>query len=259
MLGPRSAEISSTSATRGALISSTVEALKHWELGLSKDENLRRLEADTRISAITSSYRRELVRTISRRLDPGERDLPLTLLIKGDCAPDILEPILLFHITRDEYLMRDFFSEFLFNIYKEGRLFVDADDMVHYLTSATIQSKLRKPWKPITVRRIANGLLQAAVEFGLLEGKRRRQFQSYHLGDESFLYLLHAIFDEEGNAAAVVVSSTWQMFLMDPSDVERELLRLHQFHRLHYEAAGSIAQLKLPQASPADYARELVA
>ena len=37
------------------------------------------------------------------------------------------------------------------------------------------------------------------------------------------------------------------MFLMRPSDVERELLRLHQFRKLHYEVAGSLVQLSLPQ------------
>jgi hypothetical protein len=44
---------------------------------------------------------------------------------------------------------------------------------------------------------------------------------------------------------------------MDPGDVERELLRLHQFRKLHYEVAGSLAQIKLPATSAAEYAKEL--
>jgi len=47
------------------------------------------------------------------------------------------------------------------------------------------------------------------------------------------------------------------MYLMDAADVEREILRLHQFHKLHYEVAGSLVQLKLPYNSLVDYAREL--
>ena len=46
---------------------------------------------------------------------------------------------------------------------------------------------------------------------------------------------------------------------MDASDVERELLRLHQFRKVHYEVAGSLAQLKLPCGSSLDYVRELCA
>ena len=46
------------------------------------------------------------------------------------------------------------------------------------------------------------------------------------------------------------------MFLMDVSDVERELLRLHQFQKVHYQSAGSLAQLKLPNESPEAFVRE---
>ncbi len=53
-------------------------------------------------------------------------------------------------------------------------------------------------------------------------------------------------------------SGEWRLFLMDASDIERELLRLHQFHALRYEAAGSLVRLDLPADSPESYARELV-
>ena len=48
------------------------------------------------------------------------------------------------------------------------------------------------------------------------------------------------------------------MFLMRPADVERELLRLHQFRRLDYHVAGSLAELSLPYGSPHEYAEQMV-
>jgi len=39
------------------------------------------------------------------------------------------------------------------------------------------------------------------------------------------------------------------MFLLSASDVEQELLRLHQFQRLDYQVAGSLVQLRLPYPS----------
>ena len=63
----------------------------------------------------------------------------------------------------------------------------------------------------------------------------------------------------EHNARRVIDSPDWRMYLMDSADVEREILRLHQFHRLRYEAAGTLATLDLPADSPAAYAEELVA
>jgi hypothetical protein len=49
------------------------------------------------------------------------------------------------------------------------------------------------------------------------------------------------------------------MYLYQPADVEQELLRLHQFRKLHYERAGSIVALSLPFESAAEYAESLCA
>jgi hypothetical protein len=49
------------------------------------------------------------------------------------------------------------------------------------------------------------------------------------------------------------------MYLMRPSDVDRELLRLHQFRRLEYHVAGSLVQLKLPCDGANQYAEGMVA
>ena len=49
------------------------------------------------------------------------------------------------------------------------------------------------------------------------------------------------------------------MFLMPRSDVERELLRLHQYRKLDYQVAGSIVELTLPCASACEYAERMVA
>ena len=39
-----------------------------------------------------------------------------------------------------------------------------------------------------------------------------------------------------------------------PEDVERELLRLHQYRKLSYESAGSLGQLTLPFPTALAYA-----
>ena len=50
-----------------------------------------------------------------------------------------------------------------------------------------------------------------------------------------------------------------RLVMMEERVQKREVLRLHQFHRLSYEAAGTLATLDLPADSPAAYAEELVA
>jgi hypothetical protein len=45
--------------------------------------------------------------------------------------------------------------------------------------------------------------------------------------------------------------------MMSTEEVERELFRLHQYRELHYEVAGSLAQLSLPHDTLMDYAESV--
>ena len=49
----------------------------------------------------------------------------------------------------------------------------------------------------------------------------------------------------------------WRLFLLTPQQVEREVLELHQFRKLEYHMAGSLAQLDLPAPTAAAYAESL--
>ena len=98
-----------------------------------------------------------------------------------------------------------------------------------------------------------------AVDFGLLHGSAVKEFASYHLPERSFLYLLYVLREEIQSPRKVLVSEDWRMFLMQPSDVERELLRLHQYRKVDYQIAGSIVQLTLPCANACEYAERMVA
>jgi hypothetical protein len=77
--------------------------------------------------------------------------------------------------------------------------------------------------------------------------------------ERSFLYLLYALRDELQSPLKVLASEDWKMFLMLPSDVERELLRLHQYRKVDYQIAGSIIELTLPCANACEYAERMVA
>jgi hypothetical protein len=164
-------------------------------------------------------------------------------------------------MTRDEFLVRDFLNRWLYPHFAQGAYRLLIDDVTKYLTSLSKKKDVEwsGSWTDSTTSRVASGLLRMATDFGLLTGTLHKEFASFHLPEESFIDLLHAMADVEPNARRIVDAEDWHMFLMDTSDVERELLRLHQFRKVHYEVAGSLAQLKLPHGSSADYARELCA
>ncbi len=255
----RASVVSSFSITKGALIEETYTVFRAWDFTKSLEENLDLVRRTNSVGAKSASWLVDIYKVLHRRFDPESRDRNLVELAQRGCPLEQWKPLLLWHMTRDEFLVRDFLVHWLYEHFTQGTLRVRAQDLWPYLRALHDKGLVAEPWKENTLKRISSGLLRIAVDFDLMRGTVTREFASYHLPDESFLYLLHAMIEVQPNAREVVHATDWRMFLMDADDVERELFRLHQFRRVHYEVAGTLAQLKLPCASAADYAREMLA
>lgn len=248
--------VSSFTVIKGTQLDATYEAFQRWDLDAPKHENLLRLKADNLVGARSANWLRDLAFTLSRRFDTDGRDRILIVLAQASCPHATWKPLVLWHMTRDEFLVRDFLTGWLFDQYAAGSWRHRTDDVVPYLRRLPTRTDVavKDHWSTETTKRVASGLLRLAVDFDLMAGTIAREFVSYHLPDDALLYLLHAAAEAEPNAHRLVHLSDWRMFLMDPDDVQRELFRLHQFRRLHYEIAGSIAELRLPYATAVDYA-----
>lgn len=259
-LSARAHVVSSFTLIKGAMIDETYAVLAAWDFARSKRENLDRLRIENFIGARTTTWLRDVAKVLNRRFEPAHRDLPLVLLAKSGCPIQEWKPILLWHITRDEFLLRDFLLNFLFPSFLSGTYCIRTQDLFEHLqTIGERGGTTEHIWSDTTLHRVAAALLKMAVDFGLLRGSVVKEFVSYHLPERSFLYLLYAMRDEKHSPRKVLESADWRMFLMTPSDVERELLMLHQYRKLEYHVAGSIVELRLPCASTIEYAERTVA
>jgi hypothetical protein len=256
----RSNVVSSFTIIKGSLIGETNAAFQNWDVQKDKRANLHILKEQNTIGAKSANWLRDVAKVINRRFDTDGRDRVLVELAQQGCDRPVWNPILLWHMTRDEFLLRDFIINCLYQHYSSGTYRLHTDDVARYIESIRNQPGVEwfSDWTETTTDRVASGLLRIASDFDLLTGTVHKEFSSYHLTDESFIYILHAMAEHQPNSPRRIIDSEdWHMFLMDASDVERELLRLHQFRKLHYEVAGSLTQLKLSHQSAADYAKEL--
>jgi hypothetical protein len=251
---------SSFTLIKGAMIDETYAVFATWDFARSKRENLDRLRNQNFIGASSTTWLRDVAKVLNRRFDPLARDRALVELAKNRCDLEEWKPLLLWHMTRDEFLLRDFLQNWLFPSYDGGTHRVRPEGLHKYLLSIRKRGATTEhAWTEATVKRVAAGLLKIAGDFGLLRGSVAKEFDSYHLPERSFLYLLHAMRDEKRSPGTVVAAPDWRMFLMRPVDVEHELLRLHQFRKLEYHVAGSLVQLSLPCATSREYAERMVA
>lgn len=258
-MGDRSDVVSSFTIIKGALVAETYQAFQHWDFDQSKRENITRLKELNLFGAQSANWLRDLGKVLNRRFDPNTRDRALVRLAQAGIDLSIWRPIMLWHMTRDEFLLRDFLINWLHGHFLTGTFRLRVDDLLPYLDRLQKEGLTQdgQAWSEHTRKRVASGLLHIAADMGLLTGTTAREFAHYHLPDESFLYLVHALYEQESNGADVIASFEWQMYLYSPEDVEQELLRLHQFRVLRYERAGSLVSLSLPFGTASDYAESL--
>ena len=242
------------------MIEESYAALAAWDFDRTKRQNLDHVREVNLVGAKSQTWLRDVGKVLNRRFDPAGRDRPLSLLAKAGWSLEEWKPALIWHMTRDEFLFRDFLVTWLFPAWADGAHRIRPEELEGFLKDVGKRGGVTEhAWGEATLKRVAVGLLSMATDFGLLRGSVVREFASYHLPERSFLYLLHALRDAEPNPRRLVESQEWRMYFMEPADVERELLRLHQFKKLHYDVAGSLSQLTLPCASALDYAREIAA
>jgi hypothetical protein len=261
MTSPRASIVSSFTIIKGAMISETYDTMACWDLASSKKENLDRLRRENFIGAPSVTWLRDVAKVLNRRFEPGGRDRALVILAQGGCPIDEWKPILLWHLTRDEFLLRDFLVNWLFDAYEEGAFRIRPEDLHDYLRSLSARGgETEHPWTDATLARVAAGLLKIGADFGLLTGTVAKEFAGYHLPERSLIYLSHAILEHEhGSPYRMMESPEWRMYLMRPTDLETAILRLHQFRAVDYQVAGSLMQVSLPASSALAYAEMMVA
>lgn len=250
--------VSSFTIIKGAMIEETYAVFAAWDFARTKRENLERLRSENFIGAQSNTWLIDVSKVLNRRFDPADRDRTLVLLAKQGLPLDEWKPLLLWHMTRDEFLLRDFIENWLFKAFEAGTYRIHSEDVESYLAEIGQRGGVTEhAWSEVTARRVAAGLLKICVDFGLLRGSAAKEFASYHLPERSFLYLLHAMRDAKLSPSRVVSSPDWRLFLMRPSDVEHELLRLHQFKKLEYHVAGSLVELSLPCTNSREFAERM--
>jgi hypothetical protein len=256
----RSSAISTFTIIKGSLIAESYAAFRQWDLEATDDANFERLKQANVIGARSANWLRDVLKVLHRRFAPGSHDRGLVMLAQAQCSMETWRPILLWHMTRDEFLLRDFLGRWLAREFDAGRYAIRTEDVLDYFkTLAPEPARQVAEWSQSTRKRVAAGLPRIAADFGLLRGGAVKHFAPYHLPDESFLYVLHAIADDEPNARRIIDSPDWRLYLMGSAEVEQALFRLHQFRKVHYEVAGTLAQLQLPCRSLIEFARRLCA
>ena len=235
---------------KGTLVDDTLRAFLGWDLAESKRSNLDRIRASNSIGAASQAWLKQVCTTISRRFDPSGRDRSLVLAAQSKTGQRSWRPLLLWHMANSECLLGDGLS-WIWSCHANGQETLQTAQALEWLEQAPQRDHPEvADWSLSTRKRVAGGLLKAAVDFDLLQGKVRRRFTAYYLPDEALLYVLSDLLASNRTTAGALADRRWQWFRLSEEQLEHRLLELHQRKVISYYRAGSVVALKLPAAGP---------
>ena len=96
------------------MLEETYKVFTSWDLAASKRANLDRLKETNYIGAASEAWLRYVAKVFNRRFDPTGADRALLVLAKAAYPIDRWRAVLLWHVTRDEFLFRDFLVNWLY-------------------------------------------------------------------------------------------------------------------------------------------------
>ena len=189
------------------------------------------------------------------RGDPPEAWRLVRALENVNAPAEIVRPVYYWVTARSERLIYDFVVDELAALAASGHADVRADEAVAWVRARARAEGLS--WSPGVSRRVAQGLLAALRDFGILEGRAAKRIAPVHLPPASFAYLAFCLWRLGAAAGALVNHPDWRLFLLGPGHVEHLFLEAHQLGHLSFHCAGRVYRIEFPAATHEEYAHVL--
>jgi hypothetical protein len=239
----------------GALLADTKTLLAHWNTATPAQVNLDRLRRENLLGKASRS-RVEDVLAIFRQRFLGEEGVTkaLVVLVQKRLPTATLDRILYFHAAQADPLLHDTVTEILFPLQARGITHIDVREIQRPLKRWVDAGKTSGKWSEPTIVRIAQGLLSALRDFGVLQGAVRKRIAPAYLPVTAFAYLAFYFKQRQPSGAKLVELPDWKLFFLPREGVERFLFEAHQHNLLEYHAAGSVTRLTFPASTLDEYA-----
>ncbi|HEY8743784.1 MAG TPA: BrxA family protein [Chloroflexota bacterium] len=229
-----------------ALIPECVRLLQEWREGDDLRSFGERVVTENVLGKTTRSRLRDVLERVfvSRFLTAEAPAIGAAQrLVAQEADSSATAAVLLYHAALTDDLLYDFITQELFDWHEGGRYGVDVGDALSFINRVTAEGLISPPWSEYSRKRAAQGLLATVRDFGLLAGKANKHFAPTFLPFEVFLYVAYHLKDRGVTAARLREHPDWRVFLVSPSEVERQLLEAHQRGHLRYHAAGGIVRI----------------
>jgi len=253
-----SAPYSSRIIKAGALIGDTKVLLSHWDVTASVVENIKRVRRDNVFGKATRSRVKDILAIFRQRYLAEESvTRALVILTQRKFPAAALDRLLYFHSARADRLLHDAVTEILVPMQARRLMDISVQNFQRALAGWVDEAKTTGHWSTPTITRIAQGLLSALRDFGVLEGAVNKKIAPAYFPIKSFAYVVFYLKQHQPSGARLIELPDWELFFLTREGVERFLFEAHQRELLEYHVAGSVTRLTFPAETLEEYANVL--
>ena len=238
-----------------ALISDTHLLISEWDAGQSASANLQRFQGDNVLAKASKARLRDVLAIFRQRYVQDPAIVEALGILAANVDSRTLDKLLFYHAAKNDSLLYDVVCDYLFPRYTAGRTHVHLDEVDRQLKAWGEAGKTSGMWSEPTRARVAQGLLAALRDFGVLEGASNKRIAVPYLPLGAFAYVAFLLARQTTAGTKVVNHPDWGLFFLSSTAVGRLLVEAHQHRLLGYHAAGDVVRLDFPATTLPDYAR----
>jgi len=160
---------------------------------------------------------------------------------------EVLRPVYYWITARNERLLYYFVHTELLHRSKHQGQNIKTDEVCSWITAQLVPCG--KLWSHTVTTKVAQGVLAALRDFGILEGTVKKRIAPVYLPVESFAYIAFALQQEGASGLHLVQHHDWCLFLFSPPVVEHMFLEADRHGLLRFQAAGKIVRIDFPAYS----------
>lgn len=168
-------------------------------------------------------------------------------------AQEVVTPFYYWVTARGEPLLYRFATTELYEQSRAGMNSVRSEDLALWIKKTCAEEG--KAWSDVVNIKVAQSMLAALRDFGVLSGSSKKTIAAAHLPLESFCLIAFCIRVVLADSQELTNHPDWRLFLLSPEIVARLLLEAHQYGWLHYQTAGAVSRLEFPSTTFDDYVR----
>lgn len=165
---------------------------------------------------------------------------------RGSQSREFLSLLYLHYALRDR-LTFDFATQVLWSRWQAQQLAVSPEDVRAFMDHAAETQPQIARWTETTRVRLAQHILAALRDFGVLEGQQKKRLVQPLLPLSTAQHLLRILIAEGCQGAEVLRDPTWQLFFYTENDAAHTLGRLAQERVIRFERVGDTVVLQTPE------------